>query len=241
VDTAAPRGTLSFHHHLLQAHHSLPLLPFWPRVVGGRGSRGRAAAAQQDALDDVEKVALTWPEVENRCLKRVRRPASGPAARRCKLRSTRIFACRDCPRLTYGCRPCVPSVCPTLRGLVGQFTECDGRIVGSLVAIGSDAAGDGPTVAGDHPAVDAGLVGVTRIEWGPCRPTQKVCSPLRLVSYCTVIMRGSYGPHQLASMLGRPTVRWPLGGETRTRSHAGLAAEVGAVDGLLPAIVIRRH
>ena len=40
-----------------------------------------------------------------------------------------------------------------------------------------------------------------RIEWEPCRPTQKVCSPLRLVSYCTVIMPGSYGPDQLASML----------------------------------------
>ena len=94
----------------------------------------------------------------------------------------------------------MPPVCPHVQGLAWQFTKGGGRIVGGLVAIGGNAAGDGSSVARDHPAVDAGPVGVNTDRGGPCRPTQKMCSPLRLVSYCTVIMPGSYGPDQLASM-----------------------------------------
>jgi len=44
--------------------------------------------------------------------------------------------------------------------LAWQSTEGGGRIVGGSVAIGSNAAGDRSTVAGDRPAVDAGPVGV---------------------------------------------------------------------------------
>jgi len=39
------------------------------------------------------------------------------------------------------------------------------------------------------------LLASIRIEWGPCRPTQKRCSPLRLASYCTVIMLRIVPPH----------------------------------------------
>jgi hypothetical protein len=77
---------------------------------------------------------------------------------------------------------CAPSV-PHVEWASGVFTEGGGRIVGGLVAIGGNAAGDESTVTGDCPAVDAGLVGVNADRVGPCRPTQKRCSPLRLASY----------------------------------------------------------
>jgi len=108
------------------------------------------------------------------------------------------------PRLS-AVDPCAPLVCapsvPHLQWLAWQSAEGSGCIVGGLVAIGRDPAGDGPSVAGDHPPVTPGRLASIRIEWGPCRPTQKVCSPLRLVSYCTVIMPGSYGPDHLEYML----------------------------------------
>ena len=66
---------------------------------------------------------------------------------------------------------CAPSV-PHVRWLAWQLREGGGRIVGGLVAIGSNAAGDQPGVAGDRPAEEAGPVGVDpdRVGTVPAHP-----------------------------------------------------------------------
>src|SRR4029450_1680817 len=104
----------------------------------------------------------------DRCLKSANRVVPRPAARRHKPPPTRRFAYRGYPLLTR--RRCwsVPPVCPTANGLAWQFTEGGGRIVGGLVAIGGNGTCDRPTVAGHHPAEDAGPIGVDSDGVGPC-------------------------------------------------------------------------
>jgi len=75
------------------------------------------------------------------------------------------------------------------------------RISGGLVAIGGHATRDGASVAGDHPAVDAGPVGVNtdRVGTVPAHPEDVLAGALGLV------LHGDHGrvvcPDRPASML----------------------------------------
>jgi len=95
-----------------------------------------------------------------------------------------------------GCAPNVPHV----QWLAWQVTKGGGRIVGGLVAIGGNAAGDGLTVAGDRPAVDAGLVGVNtdRVGTVPAHPEAVLAVALGLV------LHGDHAEDRTALISQRP-------------------------------------
>jgi hypothetical protein len=76
-----------------------------------------------------------------------------------------------------------PKNVPHGQWLAWQLREGGGRIVGGLVAAGGNAAGDGPSIAGDRPAEEAGPVGVDtdRVGTVPAHPEDVIAVALGLV------------------------------------------------------------